>query len=202
MRKVVSLMHMSLDGYVEGPNAEMDWIKIEEPVFAFVDRFIAQASTALYGPKTFGMMEAYWPSVLRDETATGHARRHARWYADAEKIVFSRSQTDPGNTSARLICGGNLVGELTALKQGDGSEGKDIGKGLMIFGSPGLTHSCLEAGLVDEIVLTLNPILLGAGTPMFPDGMRRTDLQLLETVPFAAGSVGFHYRVAKAAGTA
>ena len=195
MRKVVSLMHMSLDGYVEGPNAEMDWIKIEEPVFEFVDRFIPQVGTALYGPKTFGMMEAYWPSVLNDETATGHTMRHARWYADAEKIVFSRSQTDLGSTSARLISGGNLAGELTALKQG---EGKDI----MIFGSPGLIHSCLEAGLVDEIVMTLNPILLGKGTPMFPAGMSRTDLQLLEAVPFAAGSVGFHYRVAKAAGTA
>ena len=41
MRKVVSLMHLSLNGYVEGPNAQMDWIKIEEPVFAFVDRFIS-----------------------------------------------------------------------------------------------------------------------------------------------------------------
>lgn len=195
MRKVVALMHMSLDGYVEGPNAEMDWIKIEEPVFEFTDRFIPQVGTALYGPKTFAMMEAYWPSVLNDETATGHALRHARWYADAEKIVFSRSRTDPGSTSARLISGGNLVGELTALKRGDGGEGKDI----MIFGSPGLTHSCLRAGLVDEIVMTISPTLLGAGTPMFPSGMSRTDLHLLEVAPFAAGSVGFHYRVAKAA---
>ncbi|HVK02731.1 MAG TPA: dihydrofolate reductase family protein [Armatimonadaceae bacterium] len=197
MRRVVSLMHMSLDGYVEGSNAEMDWIKIEESVFAFVDRFISRVGTALYGPKTFGMMEAYWPSVLDDATATGHTMRHARWYADAEKVVFSRSRTDLGGTSssARLISGGNLAGELTALKQG---EGKDI----MIFGSPGLTHSCLEAGLVDEIVMTVSPVLLGAGTAMFPAGMSRTDLQLLEVVPFAAGSVGSHYRLAKAAGTA
>jgi dihydrofolate reductase len=194
MRKVVSLMHLSLDGYVEGPNAKMDWIKIEEPVFEFVDRFIGQVSTSLYGPKTFGMMEAYWPSLLGNETATGHTVRHARWYAKAEKIVFSRSKATLGSTSARLISGGSLVGELTALKQG---EGKDI----MIFGSPGLTHSCLEAGLVDEFVMTISPIILGVGTPMFPAGMSRTDLQLLEAVPFATGSVGFHYRVAKA-GTA
>lgn len=189
MRKVVSLMHMSLDGYVEGPNSEMDWIKTEEPVFAFVDRFIPQVSTALYGPKTFAMMEGYWPSVLNDETATGHAKSHARWYADAEKIVFSRTLTELASTSARLISGGNLTGELTALKQG---EGKDI----MIFGSPRLTHSCLEAGLVDEIIMTLSPVILGAGTPMFPAGMSRTNLQLLEAVPFAAGSIGFHYKVA------
>lgn len=195
MRKVVSLMHMSLDGYVEGPNREMNWIKIEEPVFEFVDRFISQVGTALYGPNTFAMMEAYWPSVLSDETETGHTLRHARWYADAEKIVFSRSRTDLNGTNrTRLISGANLTDELTALKQ---SEGRDI----MIFGSPGLTHSCLEAGLVDEIVMTLNPVLLGAGTPMFPAGMNRTGLHLLEAVPFAAGSVGFHYRVA-AVGTA
>jgi dihydrofolate reductase len=188
MRKVVALMHMSLDGYVEGPNAEMNWIKIEEPVFAFVDRFTPLVSTALYGPKTFGMMEAYWPSALDDESATGHTLRHARWYADVEKIVFSRSKTDIGSTSACLISGSNLAGELTALKQ---SGGKDI----MIFGSPGLTHSCLEAGLVDDIVMTVSPVILGAGTPMFPAGISQTELQLLEAVPFPAGSVGFHYRV-------
>jgi dihydrofolate reductase len=199
MRKVVSLMHMSLDGYVEGPHAEMDWIKIEEPVFEFVDRFISKVGTALYGAKTFGMMEAYWPSVLGDETATGHTLRHARWYAEAEKIVFSRSKTDLDSTSARLISGGNLAGELTALKKGDG---ENSGSDIMIFGSPGLTHSCLSAGLVDELVLTLSPVILGAGTPMFPAGMSRTDLQILETVPFGAGSVGFHYRVAKTEGTA
>ncbi|MES2462160.1 MAG: dihydrofolate reductase family protein, partial [Armatimonadota bacterium] len=165
------------------------------------DRFISQVSTALYGPKTFGMMEAYWPSVLQDETATGHSRRHARWYADAEKIVFSRSKTDLGSTSARLITGSDLAGELTALKQGGGGDGD--GKDIMIFGSPGLTHSCLQAGLVDELVLTLSPALLGAGTPMFPSGMSRADLQLLQAVPFAVGSVGLHYRVetAKVAGT-
>ena len=66
MRKVVSLMHMSLDGYVKGLNGEMNWIKMEESVFEFVDRFIAQVDTALYGPKTFDMMESYWPSVLND----------------------------------------------------------------------------------------------------------------------------------------
>ena len=195
MRNVVALMHLSLDGYVEGPRAEMDWIQIEEPVFEFVDRFIRQGDTALYGPKTFGMMESYWPLVLGDETATGHTLRHARWYADAQKIVFSRSKTDLGTTNARLISGDNLASELTALKQ---SEGKNI----LIFGSPGLTHSCLEAGLVDEIVMTLNPVVLGAGTPMFPAGLRRTDLQLVEAVPFAAGSVGFHYRITRAAGAA
>ena len=82
-----------------------------------------------------------------------------------QKIVFPRSRTDLCSTNARLISSGNL------------------------------THSCLEAGLVDEVVMTLNPVLLGAGTPMFPPGMSRTDLQLRETAPFAIGSVGFHYPV-------
>ncbi|MGC4043248.1 MAG: hypothetical protein QM758_05545 [Armatimonas sp.] len=78
----------------------MDWIKIEEPVFEFTDRFISQVGIALYGPKTFAIMESYWPSVLNDQTETGHSLRHARWYANAEKIVFSRSKTELGSPSA------------------------------------------------------------------------------------------------------
>ena len=118
MRKVVSLMHLSLDGYVEGPNAEMDWINIEEPVFAFVDRFIPQVGTALYGPKTFAMMEAYWPSMLSDETATAVAEKHGLKPADvlvgylvAKNIVTLPKSVTPARIKA------NIDGALAAAKK-------------------------------------------------------------------------------------
>ena len=91
MRNVVSLMHMSLDGFVAGPNGEMDWIKVDDQVFSYVDEFVQEADTGFYGPKTFQMMEAYWPGVLKDPKAVGHQLNHAKWYDKAQKFVFSQN---------------------------------------------------------------------------------------------------------------
>src|ERR1700735_144939 len=128
MRKIVSLMHISLDGFAAGPKGEMDWIEIDDDVFAFVDSFIVQADTGLYGPKTFGMMEAHWPNVLKDPTASGHQLSHAHWYSKAQKIVFSTTACNLNDKNARL------VKEITASEIAHMKN--EPGKNIMIFGSP------------------------------------------------------------------
>ena len=132
MRNVISLMHMSLDGFVAGPHGEMDWITLNDHVFSYVERFIADADTGLYGPVTFGMMESYWPSRLNDPTASGHFLNHAKWYEKAAKVVFSRRLDKLENQNAKLVKD-NLPGEIEKMK-------KSPGKNLMIFGSPRLVH--------------------------------------------------------------
>src|SRR5271170_4161740 len=149
MRNIVSLMHMSLDGFVAGPNGEMDWIKLDDQVFSYVDKFIGEVDTALYGPKTFKMMESHWPSVLKDPKASGHQLAHAQWYEKAKKIVFSRKTDKLNNQNAKLVKD-NLAGEVENLKT-------SLGKNIMIFGSPGLVHSFARLGLIDEFVITINP---------------------------------------------
>ena len=59
MRKIISFMHMSLDGFVAGPNGEMDWIKVDEEIFDYVEKRISESDTALYGRVTYQMMESY-----------------------------------------------------------------------------------------------------------------------------------------------
>jgi dihydrofolate reductase len=185
MRNVVSLMHMSLDGFVAGPNGEMDWITTNDHVFSYVERFINDADTGLYGPVTFGMMESYWPAVLNDPKATGHFLNHSKWYEKAGKVVFSRRLDRLDNPTAKLIKD-NLPGEIESLK-------KNPGKNLMIFGSPRLVHSFAQLGLIDEFVITVNPIILGAGIPMFADIDRKIRLQLVKSTELPSGVVGFHY---------
>jgi dihydrofolate reductase len=185
MRKVVSLMHMSLDGFVAGPKGEMDWIKIDDQIFDHVDRFIAQADTGFYGPKTFQMMEDYWPGVLKDPKAVGHQLNHAKWYALAKKYVFSTSLKKLNNPTAELVKA-DLPGKVAALK-------KEQGKNLMIFGSPGLTHSFAQLGLIDEYVILINPLILGSGIPMFKGIVSRANLKLISATEFKIGVVGFHY---------
>jgi len=186
MRKVVSLMHMSLDGFVAGPNGEMDWIAVDDHVFTYVERFIADADTGFYGPVTFGMMESHWPRVLKDPKASGHQLNHSKWYEKAGKVVFSRQLDRLDNPAAKLVKD-NLAGEIENLRNSEG-------KNLMIFGSPRLVHSFANLGLIDEFVITVNPIILGAGIPMFAGMDRRIRLKLLESTQLASGVVGFHYK--------
>ena len=63
MRKLISFMHISLDGFVAGPNGEMNWVKINDEIFNHVEKRISVTDTAMYGRVTFGMMEAYWPTA-------------------------------------------------------------------------------------------------------------------------------------------
>lgn len=185
MRKILSLMHISLDGFAAGAKGEMDWIKIDDDVFTFVDSFIVKADTGLYGPKTFGMMEAHWPNVLKDPTASGHQLSHAHWYSKAKKVVFSTTVGSLDNKNTRLIKE-NAATEIARLKN-------ESGKDIMIFGSPGLVHSFAQLGLIDEFVITINPVILGAGIPMFKGISSRVDLHLQQITKFKAGSVGMHY---------
>ena len=78
MRKIISFMHISLDGFVAGPNGEMDWIKADEELFAYVGQRISKGDTALYGRVTYQMMENYWPTAADKPNATSHEREHSK----------------------------------------------------------------------------------------------------------------------------
>src|ERR1700722_8058567 len=179
MRKVLSLMHMSLDGFVANSKGEMSWIKHDDEVFAHVDQFIEKADTGLYGPITFQMMESYWPGALKDPKTSGHHLTHAKWYEKAEKIVFSKKLRAPQVQNARLI-NDNLTKEIENLK-------KKPGKNIIIFGSPRLVQSFLQLGLIDEFLININPLILGGGLPMFAQSQSGVNLQLLSSTKFECG---------------
>ena len=185
MRKLVALMHTSLDGRVAGPQGELDWIRHGDEVWNFVDLHINNADSGIYGPVTFGMMESHWPSVLKDSAATGHQASHAQWYARAAKYVCSRRLTQLVNPAATLF-NDNLTGQIQALKQ-------QPGKNLILFGSPGLLHTMTQLDLVDEYVLTISPVVLGSGVSLFQEGTSRFNLKLNDQRQFASGCLGLHY---------
>ncbi|MGI8690710.1 MAG: dihydrofolate reductase family protein [Thermomicrobiales bacterium] len=88
-RKIISLMHVSLDGFVAGPNGEMDWIAIDDEMYKDVADLTSTVDTAIYGRTTYQMMESYWPTVPADPASTKEERHHAQWVENARKIVFS-----------------------------------------------------------------------------------------------------------------
>ena len=87
-------MHISLDGFIAGPNGEMDWIKVDEQIFDHVGRRIIDGNTALYGRITYEMMESYWPTAGEKPGASKHDREHSQWYKKVHKIVLSKTMKE------------------------------------------------------------------------------------------------------------
>lgn len=191
MRKVIALMHISLDGYTAGPNGELEWAIVDEEIHKDVGNTLATVDTALYGRVTYGMMESYWPTVPANPESTPEELRHARWVEEVQKIVFSRTLGGVTWNNTTLVRD-DIVGEIARRKREPGGE-------MMIFGSPSVVHAAARGGVVDEYRIYLNPIVLGGGVPLFADGMSAT-LALLESKTYGTGVVGLHYRVATVGG--
>src|SRR6185369_1315949 len=128
MRKIISFMHISLDGFVAGPNGEMNWIKVDEEIFDHVGKRISEGDTALYGRVTYQMMESYWPTAADKPNASKHDIEHSKWYKNVHKVVLSKTIKDNGLTNTTIISG-NLPDRIHEIKK---SEGEDI----LLFGSP------------------------------------------------------------------
>jgi dihydrofolate reductase len=186
MRKVVLFMHISLDGFAAGPNGELDWISYDEELEKHAEGIVNTVGSPLYGRVTYQMMESYWPTVLTNPSATAHELAHARWLENVEKIVFSKSLDKVEWHNTRLIKD-NITEEVSKLKQ-------QPGKDLVIFGSPSLAQTFMQLGLIDEYRLTVNPVVLGSGIPLFKDIRDRLKLKLVETKTFNSGVVGLHYQ--------
>ena len=189
MRNIISFMHISLDGFVAGPNGEMNWIKVDQELFDRVSHRIGGTNAALNGRKTFEMMEHYWPTAGDKPNASKHDIEHAAWYKTARKIVLSTTLngSDFSNTT---VIGDRLAERIREIKQEAGPE-------ILLFGSPTATHALQQLNLIDGYWLFVNPVILGKGIPLFANMPGRIDLKLLGTRSFASGVTELNYSVAE-----
>ncbi|KIC91044.1 dihydrofolate reductase family protein [Flavihumibacter sp. ZG627] len=187
MRKLISFMHISLDGFVAGPNGEMDWIKADEEIFSYVGKRISGGDTSLYGRVTFQMMEGYWPTAADKPNASRHDIEHSRWYSQVHKVVLSRTMKDADLANTTIISD-NLVEKINEIKQ-------EAGEDILLFGSPTATHALIQLNLIDGYWLFVNPIILGEGIPLFTGIKDRIKLNLLNTKQFACGVTELNYTV-------
>jgi len=190
MRKMVLFMHVSLDGFVGGPNGEMDWIKVDDEMFDYAGQRTNEADTALYGRVTYQMMEGYWPTAADQPTATKHDIEHSGWYNKVSKVVLSKTLNGENLNNTKII-GDNVISEITQLKQAPGKE-------IIIFGSPSASHTLMQENLIDDYWLFVNPILLGGGIPLFKNIKNRNKLNLVKTHVFSSGVVCLHYEKSQA----
>ena len=187
MRKLISFMHISLDGFVAGPGGEMNWIKVDEEIFDHVGKRVKTGDTALYGRVTYEMMEGYWPTAANKANASKHDIEHSTWYSQVHKIVLSKTLQGAVLNNTTIISE-QLSAHINTIKQ---QPGEDI----LIFGSPTATHTLIDLQLIDGYWLFVNPVVLGNGIPLFT-GKQKQALKLLSATPFLSGVTALNYIVA------
>lgn len=182
MRKIIFEIAVSIDGFIEGPNGEMDWLRCDEEV-NYTSEMIERFDTIFYGRVTyerFGIerpVDEYLPERERDFNRTVNAMR---------KYVFSRKLKHmPGNG---MMVNGNMLSEIRRLK--DEEDGKDI----WFCGGADLLTSFLDHDLIDEYVLAVQPVVLGSGKPLFKSLKKRLNLQLIRTENLPSGVVLLNYK--------
>src|SRR5690349_12903894 len=189
MRKIILSLHTTLDGFVAGPNGEMDWIKLDDELFDLVGKFTDDADTALYGRITYQMMEGYWPTAADQPNASKHDIEHSRWYNQSQKVVVSKTMRGLEREKTTIISD-DIATEIEKLKTKDG-------KSILIFGSPGVAHLLMERNLIDDYWLFINPIILGHGIPLFAKIKDKIELKQVSTKTFSCGVTALNYTVVR-----
>jgi dihydrofolate reductase len=183
MRKVTYSMGVSLDGFVAGPDGEIDWSAPDEELHRFHNQQTREIGAHLCGRGLYETM-VYWETADENPSATEYELEFARIWKDLPKIVFSKSLAKvEGN--ARLVRDG-IAEEVAKLKE---QPGKDLA-----VGGAGLASSFAKLGLIDEYRLFVSPVVLGGGTPYFPALDDRINLELVETQTFGSRVVYMRYR--------
>jgi len=181
MRKLILKMQLSADGFVAGPNGELDWIfaSMDEACSAWIVDGLWQASVHLMGRVTYHDMAAYWPTSNEPFAAPMN---------EIPKFVFSRTLEEApwGDT---MIVRGDLADEINRLKQLPGRE-------LLAHGGARFARSLVALGLVDEYRLVVHPVVLGKGLALFDGIEAPRDLVLVGATPFPSGAVAMVYRPA------
>jgi dihydrofolate reductase len=183
MRNLIYSMTVSLDGFIAGPDGQIDWSAPDEELHRFHNQRARELGAHLCGRRLYEVM-TYWETADQNPSAAEHELEFARIWQQLPKIVFSRTLTEVQGNS-RLAAGG-IAEEVGKLKQ---QPGKDLA-----VGGAGLAAGCIQLGLVDEYQLFVSPVVLGGGTPFFPPLDERINLELVETRTFGSRVTYVRYR--------
>ena len=182
MRKIILDLAVSLDGYIEGPSQEVDWIIFDDENGEELVAFTDEIDTVLYGRTSY---ERYGNHVPSQDSSLAE-RQFYHKINRMTKIVFSSAGYDfEGNPE---VIRNEVKGRILEIKS---KKGKDI----WLFGGSTLITSLLNLGLVDEIRVGINPIILGGGIPLFKEIRDRIQLRLIKAKTYNSGLVGLFYSV-------
>lgn len=180
MRKLIAAINMTLDGFCDHTAGI-----VNDETHQHYNDLLSSADTMIFGRITYQLMESYWPAVVKNPTANAPMDEFAVLIDNISKIVFSRTlkNVDWKNTELKTEI---IAEEILELKQ---QAGKDI-----LVGSPSLIVALSQLGLIDEYQISIHPVVLGSGLPLFKNIKDTINLKLLKTKTFDCGVVTLYYQ--------
>lgn len=179
-RRIILDLAVTLDGFIEGKNGEIDWC-IMDPEMGFAN-FLDQIDTIFYGRKSYELWGQFTPKP-EDSVEDKELWEQVN---SKQKYVFSRTQK--GTDTKAIFINDQILEEVNHLKN---KPGRDI----WLYGGASLITSFINLGLVDEFRLSVHPVILGEGKPLFIDIQQRLQLKLVDTRPFSSGVVQLIYHL-------
>ncbi len=184
MGKLVYAINTSLDGFTEDTTGSFDWSEPDEALHVFYNDLMRGVGTQLLGRRMYETMAVWETDPAFYQESPVLADFAAAWQ-DSDKVVYSTTLTDPVTTRTRIAPAFD-ADEVRAVKEASSAD--------LLVGGPELAAQALRAGLVDELLVTLSPVVIGAGKQALPNDLR-LDLELLDERRFANGAVHVAYRV-------
>lgn len=183
MGRLIYLLNVSLDGFVETVDRSLDWTVVDDELHGWFNEHARGIAASLYGRRLWEVMSAYWPTADTDPSATATMREFGEIWRATPKVVFASGPvTLVGN--ARLAAG-DVVEELARVRA-------EVDGDIEVAG-PTLAAEYVRRDLVDVYRLVVHPVILGSGTPFFPSLAAPLQLRLTETRAFASGAVYLGY---------
>lgn len=182
MRKLVVCIMQSLDGFIAGPNGELDWHNVDEEFNDFSVEQLNSAGILLFGRKTYELMQSYWTS----EQAFNNDPVVAAKMNNIQKMVCSASLTSTSWNNTSLISD-HVNDTISELKNRPGKE-------ILILGSAELAGNLIRCNLVDEFRIILTPVCIGAGKTLFGSLPEFIHFTLTDTREFCSGKLLLHYQ--------
>jgi dihydrofolate reductase len=190
LRKLKLQVQMSVDGYIAGPNGEMDWLvwNWDDKLKEYVNGLTESVDTILLGRKMTEGFISYWSDVMTKPDDPWYA--FAKRMIEIPKVVFTKTlnKSQWVNTD---IATGDLTDEVNKLKR---REGKDI----IVYGGASFDSSLIKAGLIDEFHLFVNPAAIGNGMTIFKELNEMLKFTLAKSITFDCGVVLLRYEPKRA----
>ncbi len=185
MAKLIYAMNMSVDGCTEDEQGGFGWIAPQdEELHRNVCALVSEFGTCLYGRKMYETM-VYWETAPTVGDQPRHLLDFARQWQATEKIVYSKTLAEPRSARTRI----ERAFDPEAVRWLKANAGHDIN-----VAGPELASEAIRAGLVDEFLMIVHPVVVGGGKRFFPDGVR-LDLELVEERRFPKGAMVLRYAV-------
>jgi dihydrofolate reductase len=183
MRRIVVMMSVSVDGFIEGPDRDIEWHLVDDELHRHFNEVLAAMGGFLSGRVTYELMASYWPTADADPASTAPVVEFSRIWRDTPKIVYSRT-LERADWNTRVVHD-VVPEEVLELKAEPGAD--------LAVGGADVAAAFARHDLVDEYRIYVHPIILGRGKPLFAPSDARTDLRLVETRAFGNGVVLLRY---------